>query len=127
MSVALRHPVSGRTKILREGWSWGCFLGVGLLGLPLFSRGLALWGAVMVTVNTMALVALVLGFESAKGASALANGIGFATLGLNLFLGFKANDMAIRRYLSLGWEFADRVPARWRAETAGAGIIDRPG
>jgi hypothetical protein len=124
MSVALRHPVSGRTKILREGWSWGCFLGVGLLGLPLFSRGLALWGAVMVTVNTMALV---LGFESTKGASALANWIGFATLGLNLFLGFKANDMAIRRYLSLGWEFADQVPPRWRAEMADAGIIDRPG
>jgi hypothetical protein len=124
MSVALRHPVSGRVKILREGWSWGCFLGVGLLGLPLFSRGLALWGAVMVTVNTLALV---LGFEATKGASALASWIGLATLGLNLFLGVKANDMAIRRYLSLGWEFADRVPPRWRAETAGAGIIDRPG
>lgn len=125
MSVALRHPVSGRIKVLREGWSWGCFLGVGLLGLPLFSRGLAVWGAVMVTVNT---VALVLGFESTKSAAALANGVWVAALGLDLFLGLKANDMAIRRYLSLGWEFADRVPARWRAEAAGGtGIIDRPG
>ncbi len=125
MSVVLRHPVSGQTKILREGWSWGCCLGVGLLGRPLFSRGLAIWGAVMVTVNA---VALTLAFESTHSASTLAYWVWLITIGLDLYLGLKANDMAIRRYLSLGWEFADRVPARWRAEamTGGADTFDRP-
>lgn len=107
MSVVLRHPVSGQTRILREGWSWSCCFGIGLLGLPLFSRGLAIWGAVMVAVNA---VALVLAFESTKSAAELANWVWFATIGLDLFLGLKANDMAIRRYLNLGWEFADPVP-----------------
>lgn len=125
MSVVLRHPVSGQTRILREGWSWSCFFGIGLLGLPLFSRGLAIWGAVMVTVNA---VALALTLESTKSAAELANWVWLATLGLDLFLGLKANDMAIRRYLNLGWEFAERVPARWRAEamTGGADTLDHP-
>lgn len=116
MSVALRHPVSGRIKVMPNGWSWSCFFGVGLLGLPLFARGLAIWGAVMVSVNA---VALVLGFEATRSASALAGWIGCLSLGFNLFLGFKANDMAIRRYLSLGWEFADRSAPGRRAAEAG--------
>lgn len=114
MSIALRHPVSRRVMILPEGWSWGCFFGVGLLGLPLFRRGLARWGAVMVALNT---VALVLGFAPVTGgAGALAGWLGSATLALNAYLGFKANDMAISRYLVMGWEFDGPAPARWRTE-----------
>ena len=57
MSILLRNPVSGQVKRLPQGWSWACFLGVGLLGGPLFRRGLPLWGAIMVSVNVLAIAA----------------------------------------------------------------------
>ncbi|HEV2300601.1 MAG TPA: hypothetical protein VGR91_03435 [Stellaceae bacterium] len=109
MSVLLRHPVSGQSKVLPEGWSWGCFLGVGLLGRPLFRRGLAVWGAVMVSVNTLALA---LSVAPGRGGSDLASALAFVALALDVFLGLKANEMAINRCRNLGWEVADGREAR---------------
>lgn len=104
MSVLLRHPVSGQSKVLQEGWSWGCFLGIGLLGGPLFRRGLAVWGAVMVSVNV---AALALNLAPGRDSASLASLLTLVALALDAFLGLKANEMAINRYRNLGWEFAD--------------------
>ena len=105
MSVSLRHPTTGELKVQPEGWSWGCFLGSGLLGLPLFRRGLVVWGSVMVVFNTVALVAQ---FVPTDRATAVYQGMVVIGAGLCLFFGLRANRMAIDRYLEHGWEFADK-------------------
>jgi hypothetical protein len=104
MSVSLRHPTTGELKVQPEGRSWGCFLGSFLLGLPLFRRGLVVWGSVMVVFNTVALVAQ---FVPTDRATAVYQGMVVIGAGLCLFFGLRANRMAIDRYLEHGWEFAD--------------------
>jgi hypothetical protein len=101
MSVALRHPQTREIKIIAEGWSWGCFIGSGILGLPLYRRGLPIWGSVMVVFN---IVALIVGFGSSENAVTLYLWMSVIGFGLCVFFGIKANQMAIDRYLSLGWE-----------------------
>jgi hypothetical protein len=105
MSVSLRHPLTGRVKVQPEGWSWGCFIGSGILGIPLFSRGLVVWGAVMVVFNA---TYLIVQFIPTDWASAIETWMGIAAVALCFFFGFRANAMAIDRYLSNGWEFSDR-------------------
>ena len=104
MTIALRHPQTGETKVLAEGWSWGCFFGSFVLGLPLFRRGLQVWGAAMVAFN---LVLLVLQFVPTERAATLYGWMTAIGVGLAGFFGLRANGMAIERYKSLGWLPAD--------------------
>ncbi len=104
MTVTLRHPRTGETKVLEEGWSWGCFLGCGFLGIPLFRRGLQDWGSVMVAFN---IVAVIVEFVPTERALTLDTWLTIIGLGLCVFFGMKANQMAIERYRDLGWVFAD--------------------
>ena len=62
MTVTLRQPETGRIKVLQEGWSWGCFLGCGILGLPLYRRGLQVWGSAMVAFMTSCIGRVILNF-----------------------------------------------------------------
>ena len=57
MSVSLRRPQTGEIKMMPEGWSWGCFFGCGILGIPLYRRGLQVWGSAMVAFNVVAVLA----------------------------------------------------------------------
>jgi len=104
MTVTLRHPQTGEVKILQEGWSWGCFFGCGILGLPLYRRGLQVWGSVMVVFN---IVALVVGLVQTEDAATLDWWLTAIWIGSCVFFGMRANQMAIERYQSQGWEFAD--------------------
>lgn len=104
MSVTLRHPDTGDIKVLREGWSWGCFLGSGILGLPLYRRGLQAWGSAMVAFNIVVLVVSLVPTERAATADGWLSVVG---IGLCIFFGMRANRMAIDRYLARGWEYAD--------------------
>jgi len=104
MTVTLRHRPTGEIKVLQEGWSWGCFFGSFFLGIPLYRRGLQVWGSAMVVFNVIALLAGVVPTEQAATLYGWMSAIG---LGLCIFFGMRANQMAIDRYLSLGWEFAD--------------------
>jgi hypothetical protein len=105
MSVTLRQPQSGEIKVLQEGWSWGCFLGSGFLGIPLYRRGLQVWGSLMVAFN---IVFLLVGFVDTEEAATLYAWMSVIGLALSVFFGMKANQMAIERYRDLGWEHADR-------------------
>jgi len=104
MTVTLRHPGTGETKVMPEGWSWGCFLGSGFLGIPLYRRGLAVWGSIMVALD---FVAMVPEFVPTERALTLDLWMTIASLGLSVFFGMRANQMAIDRYRDLGWVFAD--------------------
>jgi len=105
MSISLQHPGSGRVKILPEGWSWSCFFGASFLGLPLFRRGLTVWGSAMLVLD---IVALIVGWIDTDAAASLYFWLSLIGLAASLFFGMKANDMATRRALAHGWEFADR-------------------
>src|SRR5579872_6191010 len=100
MTVALRHPQTGELKVLPEGWSWGCFFGSFFLGLPLFRRGLQVWGAAMVAFN---IVLLVVQFVPTDRAATLYGWMSVTGAGLAVFFGLRANTMAIERYRGLGW------------------------
>jgi hypothetical protein len=103
MTVTLRQPRTGEVKVLQEGWSWGCFFGSFFLGLPLYSRGLQVWGSAMVAFNIVALFA---GFVPTDAGATLYGWLSVIGLGLCVFFGMRANQMALDRYLSLGWEVA---------------------
>ena len=98
--VMLRHPVTGRMKVLQSGWSWSCFFGSNFLGLPLFMRGLAGWGAAMVVLNALTLE---LTLAPPTGASTLDSWLPITSLALSFFFGIRANAMAADRYLKNGW------------------------
>jgi hypothetical protein len=105
MSVALRHPVTGEIKIREEGWSWSCFFGAGFLGLPLFQRGLPVWGAAMLVFDVLAFIAGWIDTDSGQNLYAWFSAIEIAA---GVFFGFKANSMAVDRALVHGWELADK-------------------
>ncbi len=104
MTVTLRQPRTGEVKVLQEGWSWGCFFGSFFLGVPLYRRGLQVWGSTMVAFN---LVALLAGYVPTEEAATLYEWLSVIGLGLGVFFVMRANQMALDRYLSLGWEVAD--------------------
>jgi hypothetical protein len=104
MTVTLRHPGTGETRVLQQGWSWGCFLGCGFLGIPLYRRGLQVWGSAMVAFN---IVALIVEFVPTEHAASLDLWMTVGYIALCAFFGMRANQMAIDRYRDLGWVFAD--------------------
>ena len=103
MDVALRNPATGQTKFQKIGWSWNCFFFSDLLGIPLFLRGLHGWGAFMVVLWIVNVLASDLPVEQEYLVPAvlLLLNSGFAT-----FFGANANRLAGLRYLATGWEFA---------------------
>ena len=114
MSVALRHPRTGEVKVLQEGWCWACFFSglLGLIGLPLFRRGLIVWGSIMVVYNVLDLI---IGLVPTGRAATLYSWMFLVGIGLGIFLGTKANRMTIDRHLDHGWEYANRRRGRFSA------------
>jgi hypothetical protein len=104
MKVALQNKPTGEIKLQKIGWSWTCFFGSGLLGIPLFVRGLNVWGTIMILLWTADLLVPLFMISFAFLLSIVVTCIEF---GLSIFLGLKANSMAGKRYLETGWEFAE--------------------
>jgi hypothetical protein len=104
MSVSLRNPVTGQIMVQQEGWSWSCFFGSSVLGLPLFKRGLPVWGAAMLAFD---IVTFVVGWVPTDRGETLYFWMSALALAASVFFGLKANDMATQRALAHGWEFAD--------------------
>lgn len=105
MSVTLRRPDTGDIKVVPQGWCWSCFLFSGFLGMPLFRRGLQVWGSAMVAFNVVVLVVAFIPTERAATLYAWLSAIG---IGLCAFFGAAANRLALDRYLALGWVPAEK-------------------
>ena len=103
MQTTLRHRGTGDVKVLDTGWSWSIFLGASFLGLPLFMRGLAFWGVVMLVAWTARLAIPHLGV-SAADQDMLEWIHTIAVSGLALFLGFKGNALSVNHYVACGYE-----------------------
>jgi hypothetical protein len=111
MSLRLVHPGTGAVRFVDTGWSWSIFFGAAFLGLPLFARGLALWGTVMVVVWCTALAVPLLPFgDGGEGADWIVALLG---AGLSVYLGWRGNAMSAAHYLACGYEIDE--PGRRRA------------
>jgi hypothetical protein len=104
MTIALRHPITGEIRVQQEGWSWGCFFGAGVLGLPLFRRRLPVWGAAMLVFDITVFIVAWIDTSAGQSLYEWMSGIGIAA---SFYFGFRANAMAVERALNHGWEFAD--------------------
>ena len=120
MKIMLRHPGTGDVRTVETGWSWSLLFASGFLGLPLFFRGLALWGAVMMIAWTLSLLPLVADRPGVEF-EAFDWGLTLVSLALCAFLGLKGNALTAKRYIALGYEFADPdgVEARVAAQNWG--------
>ena len=110
MSVALRNPQTGELKIVADGWSWSCFFGCGILGLPLYRRGLQMWGSAMVVFNICAAIVMLV---PTQRAATLGEWLTVIGLGLCVFFGARANQMALDHFLALGWDYAGAARKRF--------------
>jgi len=123
MSITLRHTGTGHLKFVDTGWSWSLFLSSGFLGLPLFFRGLALWGTVMMFAWALSLAPLMMAISGVgTDLAALDWALALIVGVLCVFFGFKGNALAARRYISLGYEFANPDSAEARAATQSWGL-----
>ncbi len=97
MKVQFKNPKIGELKDVKVGWSWTLFFFSGCLGIPLFLRGLHIWGGIMAGLWV---VSLLLMNNTQAGII-----ISLAMLGLDIFLAIKGNEMTAKNYLEKGWEF----------------------
>ncbi len=120
MKITLRHAGTGDFRVVQTGWSWSLFLAGGFLGLPLFFRGVAFWGMVMLVLWSLRFVAPLVAAPDA-GDLGLEQVLTIVLTGLCLFFGLKGNAMTAKRYFSLGYEFAepDALEARVAAQSWG--------
>lgn len=104
MRVAMRNPKTGEIKEVKVGWSWTLFFFSGFFGLPLFLRGLHIWGAIFLVLWVVNLATTVVTGD----AGALISVTLFVVfLGLEIFLGIKGNEMTAKNYLENDWTFVD--------------------
>jgi hypothetical protein len=100
-SVLFKAPTGARAKRVKLGFAWDLFLFSGLLGVPLFLRGLPNWGA---AVLALWLADLGLAHWPHAAWSLPAQLALFAAfLGLEIYLGFKGNALTARACRDRGW------------------------
>jgi hypothetical protein len=106
--LLLENPKTGAVKPFRDGFDWILFLFSGVLGIPLFLRGLPLWGAVFVGlwIVDLALVWLLPRHWSLGGQAVMAA----IFFGLQLWLGFRGRELMLRSYVARGWRRRERAP-----------------
>lgn len=97
--VGFKNPKTGEVKHVKCGFSWTLFLFSGVFGLPLFLRRLNVWGFVFLALW---IVNFIFGRE-------LDNMIVLFIifLCLQLWLGFKGNEMTAKNYLENDWIIAE--------------------
>ena len=118
MQIALRHSGTDEFKMVSTGWSWSLFLGAGFLGLPLFFRGLATWGTLMLVI---CIFQLALPFADIVSADGLESFLNLLTMGLCAYFGFRGNALSARHLMACGYEFVEPTSpqARFAAERWG--------
>ncbi len=124
MKVPFKNPRTGELRQIKLGFSWTLFFFSDFFGLPLFLRGLAGWGWLMLALSLAH--PLVVALHPAFGISwadlgALHALLGTIQLGCKLYLGFDGNRLTGRHWLREGWTpmdpespVAKEAAARWR-------------
>ena len=122
MKVGMRNPKTGEIKEVKVGWSWTIFFFSGILGIPLFLRGLHMWGAVFLAIGTINVV-VPTPTDEAQALAVVINALIF--LGLQVFMSIKGNELTAKNYLEKDWTFVDpesentkQAKQRWGIATA---------
>jgi hypothetical protein len=105
MSISLQYPGTGQVRVFAEGWSWSCFFGSAVLGVPLFKRGLFIWGSGMLVFD---LVTVIVGWIDTDMADTLYFWLSLIGLAASVFFGFMANTLAAQQALARGWQYTDQ-------------------
>jgi hypothetical protein len=106
--LLLENPRTGVVKPFRLGFDWSLFLFSGLFGIPLFVRGLPVWGAVFLGLWLIDLaIVFYAPIEWSLAAQAVVSVVFFA---LQLWLGFYGRDRILQRHLARGWRRRERAP-----------------
>jgi hypothetical protein len=105
MSISLEYPGTGQVKILDEGWSWSCFFGATVLGIPLFKRDLMVWGAAMLVLDVSTLI---VDWIDTDAAASLYGWLALIGLAASVFFGFRGNAMAAQHAVARGWQHTDK-------------------
>jgi hypothetical protein len=100
--IRFKHKPSGKERRVATGFAWDLFLFAGILGLPLFWRRLPYWGAGVLVLWLLVLIAgtVRIGAEATE-ATQLA--LFAAFLVLQIGLGFYGNRLTARALLHHGW------------------------
>lgn len=125
-SIALRHPAKDKVKRISVGFAWDLFLLAGVtFGVPLFLRRLPQWGAAVLGLWVVNLVAGRFARETLWLAEVP---LFLAFFLLQLWLGLRGNVLTARAYVARGWRVEDarsggvrRVLERWRIGERPAG------
>lgn len=102
--VLLKNENSNEIRNIKIGFSWPCFLFSFFFGLPLFQRGLNIWGGVMTSASF--LYVMLNTSDSVKQREA-AFIIFLAIVGLSIFLGFRSNELTAKSLLEKGWKIIE--------------------
>ena len=103
--VQFKNLKTGEVKSVKVGWCWTLFLFGGVLGIPLFLRGLKMWGSIMLALWVIVNVGT--SIMPASAAELTGSFVGLAVLGLLILFGMKGNEMTAKNYLENDWEFAE--------------------
>jgi uncharacterized protein with PQ loop repeat len=116
MEIYLENPKTGKEKKLKSGWSWTCFFFY-FSGIPLFNRGLAVHGAVMLifwlvmlATTTVQIHTFVINQNELP--FMLADAIAFIMLLPWLFYAIKANKMGVKALLKQGWQISEQTDTK---------------
>lgn len=101
--VAFQNPKTGETKTVKAGFSWVLLFFSGVFGLPLFLRGLHIWGGIMAGLWGFNLLIQALLIDTGAGQTATIP-ITLFVLGLSVWFGIKGNEMTAKNYLEKGWK-----------------------
>jgi uncharacterized protein (DUF486 family) len=119
-AIRFKHKPSGKERRVATGFAWDLFLFAGVLGLPLFWRRLPSWGAAVLVLWLLVLIAgtLRIGVEATEAAQLA---LFAAFLVLQIGLGFYGNRLTARTLLHHGWVIdqpndngTKRIVERWR-------------
>ena len=100
--VWFKNPRTGERTKLKVGFSWTCFFFWGF-GIPLFLSKLNTVGVVAVGYNLICYASILTQDPTVD----MYFGIFLIYMVVGVYLGIKANEMAAKNYLKMGWERTD--------------------
>lgn len=106
IEVPFKNPKTNEIKNVKVGWSWTLFFFSAWLGVPLFMRKLNFWGGIFLAlwlVNSF----LQISMRRTNDADVIAFFLFLVILGLIIWISIKGNEMTAKKYLELGWKFAE--------------------
>jgi hypothetical protein len=98
--IPFKNSKTSQIKRVKLGFSWTLFLFSGFFGIPLFMRGLMIWGGIMAILWAGSIIAM-------QTFPVALVSIYVVEMFLAFYLGFRGNKLTALHYLENGWEFYD--------------------